>query len=197
MAGSEQGLILQHSAFIRGLVAVLALLVLLLAMDTLRLFGDQQWLGAFVRLESQYFYGMFALLLPAAFLLYPTRAWIDWPLALAALGLLGAFFVTAEQALDEAWEFAAPQWATYAALGLWLLVVEALRRSGGVALCVIATLFSILPLVTEFMPASAVLQDHTKHHEANDQVGERLKRQAKYAFDTDGVIGSRILPTRG
>jgi TRAP transporter 4TM/12TM fusion protein len=143
---------LQNSPWLRGLVAILAVLALLLAMDTLRVFGDQQWLGAIVRLDSQYFYALFALLLPVAFLVYPTKAWLDWPLALLAAGVLVAFFVTAEQALDEAWEFSAPTWAAYAALLLWLLVIEALRRAGGTALCIIATVFSLLPLYTHLMP---------------------------------------------
>ncbi len=121
-------------------------------MDTLRLFGDQQWLGSIVRLDSQYFYGLFALLLPAAFLVYPTRVWIDWPLAVLALALLVGFFVSAEQALDEAWEFAAPLNVAYAAVLLWVIVLEALRRAGGWPLCIIAGLFSLLPLVTEYMP---------------------------------------------
>jgi len=154
---------------IRGLVAVLAVLALVLAMDTLRLFGDEQWLGALVRLDSQYFYGLFALLLPPAFLIYPTRAWIDWPLAAAAFALLLGFFITAEQALDAAWEFGAPDTAAYAALALWVIVLEALRRAGGLPLCIIAGLFSLLPLVTEYMPGPlnglpASWQDTAAYH---------------------------------
>ena len=67
-------------------------------------------------------------------------------------GVLVAFFVTAEQALDEAWEFGAPPWATYAAAVLWLVLIEALRRAGGTALCLIAATFSMLPLFTESLP---------------------------------------------
>ncbi len=153
----------------RAAVALLAVLAVLLAMDNLRVFGGEQWLSAFVRIESQYFYGLFALLLPPAFLLYPTRRWIDWPCALLALGLLAAFFYTAELALDEAWEFGAPPWAVYAALVLWGLLVEALRRAAGTALCVIATAFSLLPLFTEYMPGplqglAASWQDTAAYH---------------------------------
>ena len=39
--------------YIRSLVAVLAMLALILAMDTLRLFGSQQWLSAFVGIKTQ------------------------------------------------------------------------------------------------------------------------------------------------
>ena len=101
-------------AAVRWLVAALAVLALLLAMDFLRLFGGEQWLGAFVRVESQYYFALLALLLPGAYLLFPTRPWIDWPLAVGTIACLVAFFVTAEQALDEAWEFGAPAWAASA-----------------------------------------------------------------------------------
>lgn len=79
---------MQDSNFVRYLVAGVATLALILAMDTLRLFGSEQWLGMFVRVDSQYFYALFALLLPVAYLVYPTKAWIDWPLALLSFGIL-------------------------------------------------------------------------------------------------------------
>lgn len=160
---------MQDSIFIRYLVAGLALAALILAMDTLRLFGDQQWLAALVQIDTQYYYGLFALLLPIAYLLYPTRPWLDVPLFVISACLLVTLFVTAEQALDEAWEFGAPDWAVYAALALWLCVLEALRRAGGTALCVIAALFSLLPLVTQYMPGPlnglpASWQDTAAYH---------------------------------
>ncbi len=137
---------------IRNLVAGTAALALLLAMDTLRLFGGQQWLSALVGIETQYFYALLGLLAPWAFITYPRRAWLDWPLAIVFVAILVGFFVTAEQALDEAWEFAAPEYATYAALALWLMLLEALRRAAGWPLCIIAGAFSVLPVITEFMP---------------------------------------------
>ena len=134
------------------MVALAALLALLLAMDTLRIFGNAQLSGGIVRLDSQYFYALFALLLPMAFVCYPTKRWIDWPLALLSVGVLMYFFINAERALDEAWEFSVPESGAYIALGLWLLVLEALRRAGGTALCLIAAFFSCLPLYTMYMP---------------------------------------------
>ena len=137
---------------VKGLVAVLAVAALLLAMDTLRVFGSEQWLGGLVRVESQYFYGLFALLLPPIFLVYARHRWLDAVLAAASLVILIIFFAFGEQALDEAWEFGAPDWVVYISLALWLMVIEALRRAGGLALCLIATAFSVLPMVTEFLP---------------------------------------------
>ena len=137
---------------IRGLVALLASLALLLAMDTLRLFGNQQWLQSLIGIETQYFYALLGLLAPWAFITYPSKPWIDWPLVAISLVILGGFFVTAEKALDEAWEFAAPDQAVYAAMALWIILLEALRRAAGWPLCIIAGVFSVLPVVTEFMP---------------------------------------------
>ncbi|NCF34519.1 MAG: TRAP transporter fused permease subunit [Proteobacteria bacterium] len=137
---------------LRGLIAVLASLALLLAMDTLRLFGNQQWLQGLIGIETQYFYALLGLLAPWAFVTYPTKPWIDWPLIGLSLGILCGFFITAEQALDEAWEFAAPELAVYGAVALWIIILEALRRAAGWPLCIIAGLFSVLPVVTEYMP---------------------------------------------
>ena len=137
---------------IRGLVAALAALALILAMDTLRLFGGEQWLSAFVGIETQYFYALLGLLAPWVFITFPSKPWVDWPLAIAFVAILAGFFVTAEQALDEAWEFAAPDYAVYASIALWVMLLEALRRAAGWPLCLIAGAFSILPVVTEYMP---------------------------------------------
>ena len=137
---------------IRALVAMLATLALILAMDTLRLFGNQQWLRGLIAIETQYFYALAALLAPWALLTFPTRPWIDWPLIIGSIGVLAGFFFTAEQALDEAWEFAAPEFAVYGAMALWIIILEALRRAAGWPLCIIAGAFSILPVITEYLP---------------------------------------------
>ena len=137
---------------IRGFVAVLATLALILAMDTLRLFGGEQWLSVIVGIETQYFYALLGLLAPWAFILFPSKPWVDWPLAIVFVAILAGFFITAEQALDEAWEFAAPDYVVYASIALWVMLLEALRRAAGWPLCLIAGAFSILPVVTEYMP---------------------------------------------
>ena len=154
---------------LRTLIAAAALIALLLAMDTLRLFGDQQWLGALIGIETQYYYALLALLAPLAFVMYPRHWAIDVPLAVGMFVVLLVFFSNAEQALDEAWEFAAPTWAVYASLGLWVALLEAVRRAAGWALCLIAAAFSLLPLVTESLPGilnglGATWQDTAAYH---------------------------------
>lgn len=137
--------------WLQGVCAVLGVLVLLLTADYLRLSGSSVF-DAVIRLESQFYFALMLLLLPLAFLLYRRWFWLDLSFAAIAVASCGYLFVNAEQALDEAWEFGAPDHVVVVALVLWLLVLEALRRAGGIALCLIATCFSILPLVTEWMP---------------------------------------------
>ena len=86
------------------------------------------------------------------FITFPSKPWVDWPLAIVFVAILAGFFITAEQALDEAWEFAAPDYVVYASIALWVMLLEALRRAAGWPLCLIAGAFSILPVVTEYMP---------------------------------------------
>ncbi len=130
--------------------------VTMLALDSLRTFGDPVF-GAFVTLETHYYYGLMALLLPFVFLRYPVleRAWflpVNLLLAASAFGLSVFMFGSAETMLDEGWEFEAPRTATFAAYALWLLVLEAVRRAGGHTLFFLVLLFSLYPLVADQMP---------------------------------------------
>ena len=136
-----------------GMAAVAASL---LAMDTLRIFGGDQLLGAWIVVDTHYAYALMALLLPIAFALFPPwrgagLAW-DTPLLLAAVALPGWLFLHAEQALDEGWEFAAPELAVWVSAGLWLLMLEAVRRTAGWVLFVLVTLFSVYPAFADQVP---------------------------------------------
>ena len=137
-------------------LAAVAVPTMLLALDSLRAFGDPI-LGRFVTLETHYYYGLMALLLPFAFLRYPVleRAWftaVNLVLAGAAFGLSVYMFLAAEQMLDEGWEFEAPTAATFCAYALWVLVLEAVRRAGGHTLFALVLLFSLYPLVADRTP---------------------------------------------
>jgi TRAP transporter 4TM/12TM fusion protein len=141
------------AAWATGIAAVAASL---LAMDTLRLFGGEQLLGAVIVVDTHYAYALMALLLPVAFALFPpwrgARLVWDTPLLIAAALLPGWLFLHAEQALDEGWEFAAPQTAVWVSAGLWLLMLEAVRRTAGWVLFVLVTLFSVYPAFADRAP---------------------------------------------
>ena len=127
---------------LRWVVAIAAISSILLAMDSLRMFGDRQILDFVITLPNHYYYALIALLLPPCFLIYPmtrysTRYWYDIILALAAFGGSAFFFINAETMLDHGWEFTAPTTAVWVSYLLWALTLEAVRRCGGITLFVL------------------------------------------------------------
>ena len=134
------------------LTALLAGLACFLVVDQLRLLGSPL-LSGLIRLETQYYFALIALLLPGVFLIYRSR----WAVLDAALGL-GAFLAPlwlllhAEAIANEGWEFLAPDHAVLASSVLWLLVLEAVRRVTGWVLFGIALVFSMYPLFADVMP---------------------------------------------
>lgn len=126
---------------------------------TLRFFADV------TLLDSEYYWGLLAVLMPLAFILYPARAghhmarvpWYDVLLFATATGLSGLWAYTARDAAAGGWEYAASSllspWMLWAAVLSWALVLEALRRAGGLALLVIMGVFSLFPLFSGQMPA--------------------------------------------
>ncbi len=151
-----------------GIVAG-ATVALLLAMDALRLFGGVQFLGDWIRIETHYYFALLGSLLPLAFLIYPRQKFIDAALTLITFGICGYFFWHAEAVVDEAWEFGAPPLATWMSLALWIALLEALRRSAGWSLFFIAGLFSLMPIVADYMPGplsglAATWQETAAYH---------------------------------
>ena len=133
-------------------LSVITVCVLLMAMDMLMVFGASQLLEPLLQIETQYYYLLLMLLLPFTFFLYATKPLVDSLLAVFSTLILAGLMLTAEESLDNAWEFGAPEWVTYSCLLLWFLILEALRRSAGWILCLIAAFFSCLPLFTELLP---------------------------------------------
>jgi TRAP transporter 4TM/12TM fusion protein len=134
------------------LTGLAALVVVVLATDMLRLYGGVRLLEGWIGLETHYFLALAGVLLPLIFLNYRRVPWLDELLALSVLAACAYLFSQAERILDEGWEFGAPPVATGMSLLLWLLLLEALRRSAGWALFLIAGAFSVLPLVTSYLP---------------------------------------------
>ncbi|MEZ5490872.1 MAG: TRAP transporter fused permease subunit [Gammaproteobacteria bacterium] len=128
-----------------------------LAMDALRLFSDSPLLDFVITVQNHYYYALLGLLLPLCFLIYPPfprarRYWYDIVLALAALAACGFFFTNAETMLDYGWEFTAPTYAVWISYLLWLLIMEAVRRSGGWVLFFLVLTFSLYPIVADKLP---------------------------------------------
>ena len=112
-----------------------------------------------VVLEGTYLYLLAGIFLALTFLCFQARPgpdagvpWYDAGLALLSLGVAIYFAWTAETSLEEGWEYAAPDMARYASVLLWLLILEATRRTGGTAIFIIVLFFSLYPTFADKVP---------------------------------------------
>ncbi|MEZ5560339.1 MAG: TRAP transporter fused permease subunit [Pseudomonadales bacterium] len=143
-----------RSRLLGHFVALIAVLVLFVALDMLRLLGGEPLLDRWIRLETHYYFVLLGALLPLVYLLLPRLLVLDLLLALVVAGSCGYFFAHAEAIVDQGWEFGAPPLATWMASALWIALLEAVRRAGGWALFVITLCFSLLPLVADRLPGA-------------------------------------------
>lgn len=112
-------------------------------------------------IENRYLFLLAAITLPLVFLAYPWRpkdaasgkvALHDIALALASLVTIGWFAWVAEDILAEGWEFAPPLTAQILGGVLWVIILEALRRTGGTMIFIIVAVMSLYPIVADSMP---------------------------------------------
>jgi TRAP transporter 4TM/12TM fusion protein len=118
-----------------------------------------QFFAGIVILDNRYLFLLAACFLPAAFLAFPgwrrARPGVplaDWGLAALAAGAAGWLAWNSDRIVMEGWEYAAPASAIAVATLLWVLILEALRRGGGMAIFTIVSVLSLYPLVAEHMP---------------------------------------------
>lgn len=116
-------------------------------------------LGGYTMLNGMYLYVLAGIFLSITFLVFrvrpraaPTIPWYDWLLAAASLGIAGFFAATSGVSLDYGWEYAPPRTAVWASIGLYLLILEATRRAGGLTLFLIVLLFSLYPTFADRVP---------------------------------------------
>ena len=155
------------------LLALTAVIVSLLAMDSLRVLGAPL-LSGIVSLETQYFYLVLMFLMPLGFLLYRSNQKtdllpLDVLLALVNFLACGWLYWHSEQILDEGWEFGGPEEAVWVSYVLWACALETVRRVAGWSLFILVFLFSLYPLAAEQMPdaisgMSVSLQDTAIYH---------------------------------
>lgn len=134
-------------------LTIAGLLLVVNQLFNLRLFG-------IVLLDNRYLNILAALFLAGAFLTFDIRGQrltktspLDWLLAALSLAAGGYLAVTAMQNLNEGWEFAAPQTATWVAFLFAALVLEGTRRAGGLVLAIIVTLLAFYPSFAGYVPA--------------------------------------------
>jgi TRAP transporter 4TM/12TM fusion protein len=110
-------------------------------------------------IQNAYLYYLLACFMPIAFIIFPARnkdqdhvKWYDaigFVVSLAAVFYLG---LNGERIILEGWDWNAPPLATTASILLWFLLLEALRRTGGLVLAIITFAFSLYPLFADSVP---------------------------------------------
>lgn len=135
-------------------LAASATLVIALAIERLFNVGI---LGAFL-IDNRYLYLILTLVLPSTFIIYPlardsriARA-LDFALAIACFLVFAYFTENAEEIVAFAWEFAPPTTAVWVAVAGWLLVIEATRRAGGIAVTAVVIVLSLYPVYAASLP---------------------------------------------
>ncbi|TWH20408.1 TRAP transporter permease [Prauserella rugosa] len=118
--------------------------------------------GGFTLLLNAFLYVVLACFLSQVFVFIRARKgdqrprfsvpWYDAVLVAVCVVTNLYFAVHAENISLEGWDYAAPPQAVVGAFVLWLLVLEALRRTAGTVVTVIAGAFSLYPLVAAGMP---------------------------------------------
>lgn len=135
------------------IVVVFTTIGLLLSINMLfylELFG-------FNPIQNAYLYYILACFIPISFLIFPAKKgqkvkWFDYIFAAGSIVILIYLGLNGERMILEGWEWTAPQIATYFSIILWALLLEALRRTGGLVLSIICLLISLYPLIASSVP---------------------------------------------
>ncbi|WP_244487335.1 TRAP transporter permease [Afipia sp. Root123D2] len=160
----------------------------------------------YTQLNTEYFYLLIALMLPFTFLIFPGTSnapleripWYD--ILLAVMTFLASIWLmmNIRDAAQLGWEFGgAPQNVIAAGLVMWLMLLEALRRTGGWSLLLSVFPFTVYPLFAEsswlgpFRGTQSTLEQATAYHVLS---GESLLGIPIQAF-ADTVIGFLVFGT--
>lgn len=141
----------------RALVVLCGLATLFLALNQLLNLG---FFANRVILDNTYMYLVAGLLVSVVFLVFPAYAgaptqhvpWYDGLLFLLTAAVFAYFAYHGLRIIEEAWEFAAPQSAVWISYLAWALVLEAIRRTGGLILFLVVLFFSLYPVFADKMP---------------------------------------------
>ncbi|MCZ6592255.1 MAG: TRAP transporter fused permease subunit [Alphaproteobacteria bacterium] len=151
----------------------------LLAVNQLFNFG---FFVGHILLDNHYQYALMGMLVPLVFLVFPVSKkapsdrvpWYDIALAGLTFAAILFFFVQAETILDRGWEMGAPDRIVVVGYLLWFVVLEATRRTGGMALFTIVAVISFYPLFADTMPTflsglPSTLADTAAYHTMSNE----------------------------
>jgi len=136
--------------------AVLIVGFLAIALNADRLFHTQMFAGV-VLLDTSYFYLLTGAFLGLLFQIRPLELGrlgiaVDWACSLLAFASAGFLAWNGERILMEGWDMVAPIEGQLVSGVFCILVLEALRRAGGLVLLLICGTFFLYPLFADVMP---------------------------------------------
>ena len=113
-----------------------------------------------VFIQNTYLYLLLGVFLSLIFIMTPATKgaakdhvpWYDIALFLITMGVSGYLAWNGLNIIERAWEFSAPPVPTVMAAIFWLVVLEAGRRAGGLALFIFTLVASLYPLFAGLMP---------------------------------------------
>ena len=119
-----------------------------------------QFFVGYTTLTSTYLYVIAGLLVSPVFLVFPAHArapmdrvpWYDAVLFVLLLGILMYFAYNGTRIVQEGWEFSAPRTAVWVSYVGMVLLLEVVRRCGGLVLFFVVLFFSLYPVFADKMP---------------------------------------------
>ena len=149
-SSTEGGRQRRLSTFWRSVLVVSAAATI--AMIVYMVFNLGLYVG-YIPIQAVYFYAALTLLGPFAFILFPATSGapkdrVPWYDVLAFLALFGSCAITTfntRTIFDYGWDYLAPEWAAWLSLVVWILMLEATRRAGGIAVFVVVAIASLYP----------------------------------------------------
>ena len=110
--------------------------------------------------NSAFLFFLLTFFLSLVFLIYPIKKnlvsnnvpWYDVVLFILTIIITSYFGINGENILNLGWDIKAPAIATIFSIVLWLIVLEALRRTAGLIVSAIALVFSLYPIFSSNIP---------------------------------------------
>ena len=115
-----------------------------------------------VLVTQQYIYLVLGVMLALVFIVMPAHKkaprrhipWYDIVLFGICVAMTGYFTYFGRLVSEEAWEYNAPDHASYVAVAFWALVLEAGRRGGGWPVFAVCVTVSLFPTIADLLPAA-------------------------------------------
>lgn len=195
---------------VRRLSGLWRWLLLIMTAATIALCVNQQFTLRFfvgyTQLNTEYFYLLILCMLPFTFVLFPgSKAapldrvpWYDVALFIATVAASAVLMANVRKAAELGWEFGgAPTDVFAAGLVLWVILMEALRRTGGWSLLLSVLPFTVYPLFADsswlgpLRGAQSTIEQGTAYHMLSSESVLGIPIQAF----ADTVIGFLVFGT--